>query len=85
MAMRIQENWAVSPARARAFFASQPDVAAAGEDFRYKSCTIRLLDVPVAAHLPFAVPRVLLEITGPEEEVRAIHRRFFLQFLSAGG
>ena len=75
----------MATARARAFFDAQPDVTPCAEGYRYRSCTIRLTPLATQSDHPFALPRTQLVIDGPEAEVRALHRRFFLRFLSAGG
>ena len=83
--MHIDENWAVTTARARAFFDAQPDVIACADGFRCGDCSIQLMPIPAQDDHPFAMPRTRLLIDGPESEVRALHRLFFLRFLSAGG
>ena len=82
--MVLEENWAVSEARIRAFFLEQPDVAALPQGFRFGSCSITLTPTTGSAG-PFPVARTIVRMDGPEEAVRAIHQRFFLRFLSAGG
>ena len=82
--MTIEENWAVAMERVQAFFAQQPDVTTTRNGFLYGDCRITLvvLDGQMG---PWAMPRTLIRIEGPEAEAKAIYHRFFLRFLSAGG
>ena len=82
--MQLDENWAIDANRIREFFRYQNDVTEAEGLFFYKNCRITLTPLPPQTGI-FAVPRTEVRITGPEEEVRKIHHRFFLRFLSAGG
>jgi len=83
--VRINENWAVAPQRISAFFREQPDMQADGDGFRYRSCIITLEAVPGQAMGKWAIPRTQVVFEGCDEDVREIHHRFFLRFLSAGG
>lgn len=69
--MHIDENWAVTTARARAFFDAQPDVIACADGFRCGDCSIQLMTIPAQDDHPFAMQRTRLLIDGPEFEVRA--------------
>ena len=82
--MRIEENWAVPAHRIDAFFRQQPDVSPAENGFRFGDCQITLTPLPMTEGF-FAVHRTLVVMEGAEEPLRQIYRRFFLQFLSAGG
>ena len=79
------ENWGIPLVRIRDFFSAQPDVTEDGEDFLFGHCRITL--TPITGHFlgPWEMPRTQVRMEGPEEEVRIIHRRFYLRFLSAGG
>ena len=79
------ENWGIPLSRIRDFFSAQPDVTADGEDFYFGHCRITL--TPITGHFlgPWEMPRTQVRMEGPEEDVRIIHRRFYLRFLSAGG
>lgn len=83
--MRIDENWAVAPERISAFFLAQPDVQAEDDGFRFRSCTISLIPLSGQAMGKWEIPRTRIIMEGDEEDTRAIHHRFFLRFLSAGG
>lgn len=83
--MVIDENWALSIERAHAFFKEQNDVFPNSNGYQFGSCQITLTEIPPKSNHPFAVPRTRLEIVGPMDEAKSIHRRFFLRFLSAGG
>ena len=80
-----EENWAVPVGRIRKFFRTQPDVTEWDGAFYWHSCRVC---VGAAEHTPLGslqIPRTLIEMTGEEADVDALHRRFFLRFLSAGG
>ena len=79
------ENWGIPLVRIRDFFSAQPDVTEDGEDFLFGHCRITL--TPSTGHFlgPWEMPRTQIRMEGPEEDVRIIHRRFYLRFLSAGG
>lgn len=83
--MVICENWAVSPARAAAFFRSQPEVKPDGTDFRWGNCRVTLTERNGHVLDRWPIARTEVRIEGPEAEARAVYRLFYLQFLSAGG
>lgn len=83
--MHYNENWAVDHTRATAFFDAQPDVRRTDNGYRYKNCFIAVTALAPNKQGIFSFPRTHLIIQGPDEEATAIHRRFFLHFLSAGG
>ena len=84
--MTKEEIWSVSIQRVRDFFQAQPDVTAAnGDSYTFQSVHITLEELEPTGSSIFSASRTRLVLEGPEEEVNAIHRRFFLQFLSAGG
>ena len=82
--MLLIENWAVETSRIREFLRYQEDVTESEGIFLYKNCRIILTPLPSQTGI-FTVSRTEVQMDGPEEEVREIHRRFFLRFLSAGG
>ena len=82
--MILEENWAVSAKRARDFFSGQADVAVTADGFSFDGCSIAVTPLPRQNGV-FAVERSLIRFDGPEPQVCAIHQRFFLRFLSAGG
>lgn len=83
--MHYNENWAIDTKRVHTFFDAQPDVQRTANGYRYKNCLITVTALPSNKQSIFSLPRTHLIIQGPEEEADAIHRRFFLNFLSAGG
>ena len=86
MAMKKEEIWGVAIDRARSFFCSQPDVSEAAWDaYTFRAVCITLDDLEPANNGIFSARRTRLVMEGPEEEVKVIHHRFFIQFLSAGG
>ena len=84
--MQIREAWSISDERIRAFFLSQDDVRHEGGDrFSCGLCEIVLTTLPLRQVGRFRFPQTQVEFSGPDEETKAIHRRFVLQFISAGG
>ena len=83
--MVLEENWGVPIGRIREFFSVQPDVTREGEDFVFGGC--RIILTPISGHFlgPWEMPRTQVRMEGSQEDVRTIHRRFYLRFLSAGG
>ena len=80
-----EENWAISPERIGQFLLSQPDVSQSPEGFVYKACRISLTPIRGSLMGKWPHARSLIRIEGSETDVKEIHRRIFLQFLSAGG
>ena len=83
--MRRDENWAVEVGRIRAFFRQQADVHEEDGRFISGSCIITLIPRTESAMNKWQLPRTQIIFEGSEDDVEAIHRRFFLRFLSAGG
>ena len=84
--MRKEEIWSIPIQRIRAFFRAQPDVSMETDDcWICRSCRILLEELPPQGEGMWALPRVRICMEGREDDVLHIHRRFFCQFLSAGG
>ena len=83
--MRRDENWGVDIDRIRAFFHQQPDVHEENGRFIFGACAISLIPLDGSAMNRWRLPRTQIIFEGDEGDVQAIHRRFFLRFLSAGG
>ena len=80
------EIWSISIGRIRAFFREQTDVTAESENcFTFGSCRILLTELEPGGVGIWAVSRSRVQMEGEDEDVKKIHRRFFLRFLSAGG
>ncbi len=84
--MLISEIWSISAERIEAFFLAQTDLREIGKG-RYARglCELRVTPLPERPLGRFFFPQTRVEFEGPEEEASALHRRFVLQFLSAGG
>lgn len=83
--MVIRENWGVARRRIEEFFFSLDEVRRSGDgSFQYGNCVIRLIELPSHPVGPFSFPGTQIEFSGPEQETEEIHRRFVLQFISAG-
>lgn len=52
---------------------------------RCGACKVKLSPLPLHPVGPVAVPRTLVEISGPDGDAGELYRRFFLHFISAGG
>ncbi len=84
--MQIQEVWSISSERIRAFFLAQNDVCRKGNDrFSCGQCGIDITPLPFRKVGGFRFPQTRVEFDGPEPDTEEIHRRFVLQFISAGG
>ncbi len=84
--MQIQEVWSITPERIRDFFLSQNDILQIEENsFSFGSCKLSLEPLPPRKVGAFSFPQTRVEFSGPEKETTVIHRRFVLQFISAGG
>jgi len=83
--MRREENWAVEIDRIRTFFREQTDVDEKDGCFIFGNCRITLIPQDGSAMDKWFLPRTQVIFEGGEDAVAAIHRRFFLRFLSAGG
>lgn len=84
--MQIQEVWSIPAERIREFFLSQSDIRQKEENrFSYGSCELSLEPLPSRKVGAFRFPQTQVTFAGQEEETAAIHQRFVLQFISAGG
>ena len=83
--MIIEENWAIEPARVRAFFAEQPDAVKIPDGFCVNGCTVTLSETEGSLLGKWAIRRTCIRLEGEDDAVNALYRRFFLTFLSAGG
>ena len=83
--MIIEENWAIEPARVRAFFVEQPDTVEIPEGFCVNGCTVTLSETEGSLLGKWAIRRTCVRFEGEEADVKEVHRRFFLRFLSMGG
>ena len=53
--------------------------------FTFRSCRIRLTELPPRGEGIWAVKRIRLHMEGDDADVENIYHRYFMQFLSAGG
>ena len=83
--MRKEEIWAVPLAQAKAFFQQQPDVNDLAQGFRFAGCSITVTELPPRGEGFWCMPQTKITMEGPEEDLNQIYRRFFVQFVSAGG
>ena len=83
--MILEEDWAVDPGRVRAFFAQQEDCVQTPEGFSLGSCTVTITEAEGILFGKWAMPRSIVRFEGEDDAVKAVYRRFFLTFLSAGG
>ena len=83
--MQICETWSIADERIRVFFLSQKDVIQKENNrFSYGQCEVSLTPLPLRQVGRFRFPQTQVEFIGPEGDTETIHRRFFLQFISAG-
>ena len=84
--MQIREIWAIPYERIERFFQSQNDVRPDGDGgFFFGQCEIRVKTLPEREIGRFHFPQTQMEFEGPADDVEKTHRRFVLQFISAGG
>ncbi len=84
--MQIVEIWSIPYERIRDFFLAQDDVRILEEGcFSCGQCEVRLLSLPFRRVGRFSFPQTYVEFSGPDTDTEKIHRRFVLQFTSAGG
>ena len=84
--MQIREIWAIPRERIERFFLSQNDVLPNGDGgFSFGGCEIRLIVLPERELGRLRFPQTQMSFEGPKADTEDIHRRFVLQFISAGG
>ena len=83
--MVIREIWAIRRERIERFFQSQKDVRLNGGGFACGQCEIRITPLPEREIGRLRFPQTQMEFEGPKADTEKIHRRFVLQFISAGG
>ncbi len=83
--MRKEEIWAIAAAQVERFFRQQSDVEETAQDFRFADCAIAVTALPPRGESFWRVPQTKITMEGPEEDLKTIYRRFFVQFVSAGG
>ena len=83
--MVLEENWGVAPERIAQFLLAQPDISRLSDGFQYCTCHVSLTPIQGTLMGKWPHMRTHIRIEGPEEKVRQIQKRIFLQFLSAGG
>ena len=82
--MEIRQVWGVPRARIEEFLRAEGLQETEPGLFRSESCTVRLTALPPRSMGIFSVSPTRLDFSGADGEVAALHRRFTLQFLSAG-
>ena len=81
-----EEIWSIALPRVSAFFRKQEDVTEEDTNtFTFRSCRIRLTELPPRGEGIWAVKRIRLHMKGDDADVENIYHRYFMQFLSAGG
>ena len=84
--MQIREIWAIPRERIECFFLSQDDVRPNGDGgFSFRRCEICITSMQEREIGGLRFPQTRMEFDGPDEDTKEIHRRFVLQFISAGG
>lgn len=83
--MTICRVWSIPVRRIRAFFTSQKDVCASGEDiFSFGTCRVLLTVLPERRIGTLAFPQTRVEFCGDEADTSELYHRFWLNFISAG-
>lgn len=83
--MDFKEIWSIPETRIRQYFEKTYQVS-----FRDGACLIDEVRVeirilPPNAIMKVPIPRCSVEIAGPDEAAEEVHRKFMMNFLSAGG
>ena len=82
--MNYNEIWGIAFSRISKYFSTQEDVESFGpRSFKFKDAVIELEELPDKALGSMRVCQTRVTISG--EDAEEIHRRFYLQFLSAVG
>ena len=82
--MEIRQVWGVPRARIEEFLRAEGLRETEPGLFSAESCSVRLTALPPRSMGIFSVSPTQLDFSGADEAVAALHRRFTLQFLSAG-
>ena len=82
--MEIRQVWGVPRTRIEEFLRSKGLRETEPGLFRAESCEVRLTALPPRSMGVFSVSPTQLDFSGADDELAALHRRFTLQFLSAG-
>ena len=83
--MQKEEIWAIPFDQAEQFFLRQSDVKITDRGFLFERCSIEVFCLPHRRESFWRVPQTKISMEGPEEDLNTIYRRFFVQFVSAGG
>ena len=83
--MILEENWAVAPERVHAFFIGLENCTQTPEGFSLGGCSVTITRSEGSLFGKWSIPRSIVRFEGRDEAVKAVYRRFFLTFLSAGG
>ena len=84
--MRICEIWGITPERIREYLLEEEKLYMT-EPGRYTngSVTVSLNAMPPRVLGAFAFPQTQVMFEGGDKEMEALHHRFVLRFISAGG
>lgn len=83
--MDYSEVWGIAANRIDKFFSAQSDVEKLSElHYKYRAADVLIEKLPDRQFSIVSLPRTQVTITGGED-ADEIHRRFYMQFLSAGG
>lgn len=83
--MEYSGCWAIAYDRIAAFWQQQDDVSFDGTAYWYGSCRIAVIPLPDRLLGRWPMPQTQVVFRGDDSDTKTIYRRFFLQFLSAGG
>lgn len=83
--MDYHEIWGIEARRIDEFFSAQSDVVKLSEfHYKFRSADVLIEKLSDRHFSIVSLPRTQVTITGAED-ADEIHRRFYMQFLSAGG
>ena len=82
---QFYETWAISYGRIADFLCSQGAEHTEPSRFLFDRVEVRVTSLPPRRIGALSFPCTLMEFAGEDCETEKLHRRFVLQFISAGG
>lgn len=79
------ELWSIAPERIEEWLRAQGDVKALPGGYLCGGCEIRLSPAPGPRLGKYTLPATRVELNGEDSDTDRFHRRFMMQFISAGG
>lgn len=82
----IEETWTIGIDEIKGFIEAQPGIICDGGDvYMSGKCRIELFEAPDHMLGGMKLKRTRIVLSGDDADLESFHRRFVLQFMSAGG